>query len=58
MIKQITINKNWKVNYSEESNTYFLYDLNSDDTLTITTPEDFIEMGDMIQAHIDGNLIE
>nr|UVF62661.1 hypothetical protein [Yangshan Harbor Nitrososphaeria virus] len=57
-MQQIAGNANWEVNYSPESNTYFLYDLNSDDTLTITTPEDFIEMGDMIQAHLDDNLIQ
>lgn len=57
-MQQIAGNENWELTYHEESNVYFLYDLNSDDVLTIITPEDFIEMADMMQAHIDGNLVE
>ena len=57
-MQQIAGNADWELNYHEESKVYFLYDLNSDDTLTIVNPEEFIEMADMMQAHIDGNLVE
>ena len=57
-MQQIAGNENWKLTYYEDTNTYFLYDLQSDEVLTILTPEDFIEMGDMMQAHLDGNLIQ
>ena len=57
-MQQIAGNTNWELSYDKEVKVYFLYDLKSDDVLTITTPEDFIEMADMMQAHIDGNLIE
>jgi hypothetical protein len=58
MVQQVAGNENWELSYDKEVKAYFLYDLKSDDVLTITTPEDFIEMADMMQAHIDGNLIE
>jgi len=57
-MQQIAGNANWELSYDSDMKVYFLYDQHSDDIMTIATPEDFMEMADMMQAHMDGNLIQ
>lgn len=57
-MQQIAGNEHWELTYDKDNKTYFIYHLKSEDVLTITETDDFIEMADMMQAHIDGNLIE